>query len=512
MTMHHRLLCTMLLALSAGPRWAAADVRLPAVLGDHMVLQQNAEVTLWGWAYNGETVRIETSWGAKTQATANIRGEWKATIKTPQARSLERGIRREHISFAVPNENMVQIKDILIGEVWLCSGQSNMAMMLGPDYPAGNNDWYGEKSWKEEAARTNRPALRVFNIEKTASVVPQHDCKGALPDHITLPKNDAGLTPDVRAGWQPCTPETAPYISAVAYYFGVALQEKLGVPVGLVTGSVGASPIEAWISLDALRRLPGYGQATTAAHRASSAALFNGMIAPLTPMTIQGVIWYQGESNVGASTAAYAALLKTLIADWRAHFHRADLHFGVVQLASFGGPATVPVESGAAVVREAQAAVAAEVPGVGLTVAIDVGNGSIHPPNKREVGRRLALNALAKVYRLPVACSGPVYRAVAVEGSAIRLRFETMDGALVAKDGPLRQFSIAGADGKFVRADAVIDASTTRGDIVVSSPKVPNPAMVRYAWADNPAGCNLYNRAGLPASPFRSDRAPSQQR
>ena len=355
-----------------------------------MVLQQNAEVALWGWAYSGETVMVDASWGVKVQATADARGEWKVRIKTPPARPLERGIHREHISFAVRNENMVQIKDLLIGEVWLCSGQSNMTMMLGPDYPAGNNDWYGEKSWKEEAARTGRPALRVFNVEKTAGALPQNDCKGVLPDHITMPKNDAGLTPDVKTGWQPCSPETAPYISAVAYYFGVTLQERLGVPVGLVTASVGASPIEAWISLDSLRRLPGYAGATTAVHRAGSAALFNGMIAPLTPLAIRGVVWYQGESNVGASTASYSALLKTLIADWRARFRRDDLHFGVVQLANFGGRSTDPVESSAAFVREAQAAVAAEVPCVGLAVAIDLGSGSIHPPNKRDVGRRLA--------------------------------------------------------------------------------------------------------------------------
>jgi sialate O-acetylesterase len=301
----------------------------------------------------------------------------------------------------------------------------------------------------------------------------------------------------------------------VAYYFAAALQERLHVPVGLITSTVGGSPIEAWISLDSLRRLPGYAQTTARVHRYGPSALFNGMIGPLAPMTIRGVIWYQGESNVGASSADYAALLRTLVADWRGRFQCKDLPIDIVQLANFGRPTTDAVESKAALVREAQAAVAAEVPGVGLAVAIDLGDVTIHPPNKRDVGRRLALGAMAKTYRLPVPCSGPVYRGMAVEGSAVRLRFENTEGALVAMDGPLRQFFIAGADGKFHRADAVIEHATGSGigsgsgqgddTVVVSSPQTPNPVRVRYAWADNPAGCNLYNRAGLPAAPFRTD-------
>ena len=493
-----------------------ADVRLPAALGVHMVLQQNCEVTLWGLAYEGETVMIETSWGVKTHTIANAQGECRVKVRTPKARPLNQGIHREEITFTVPNENMVQIKDVLIGEVWLCSGQSNMTMMLGPDYPAGHNGWYGDKFWKEESRKTDHPALRVFNVEKTARALPQDDCKAVLPDHITLPKNARGLTSDLRTGWQVCTPDTAPYFSAVAYYFAVRLQEKLNVPVGLVTSDVGASPIESWISLKALRSLPAYAQATTKVHRIGPAALFNGMIAPLTPITFRGVLWYQGESNVGASANDYAALLKTLIADWRGRFDCDSLPFGIVQLANYGKSSS---ESKEAFVREAQAVVASEVTNVGLVITIDLGEVWIHPPNKRDVGNRLALWARAKVYgEKNLVFQSPLYKSHTVEGGTIRVLFDTgssllmvgkMNDHYIVKEAPkdkLQWFEIAGADGKFVRVDAVIDGDSA----VVSSPEVPAPTAVRYAWATNPQGCNLYNEAGLPVSPFRTDTGGKQ--
>ena len=486
-----------------------ADVRLPTVLGDHMVLQQNGEVTLWGWAYEGEKVVIETSWGVQTQVVADARGEWRVKVKTPAARPLRQGLHPEAITFTVPNENRVQIKDVLIGEVWLCSGQSNMTMMLGPDYPAGNNGWYGEKSWKAESRHTGRPALRVFNVEKTARAVPQDDCKAVLPDHITLPENEKGLAPDLRAGWQLSARDTAPYFSAVAYYFGVRLQEKLDVPVGLVTSDVGGSPIEAWISLEALRSLPAYAHTTNKVHRLGAAALFNGMIAPLTPMTVRGVLWYQGESNVGASSTGYAALLKTLIADWRGRFAQ-GLPFGIVQLANYGNS---PADTKAALIREAQAAVAEDVPDTGLAVAIDLGEATIHPPDKRDVANRLALWARAKLYgEKHLTYQSPRHHSHAVEEGKLRVRFDTggsplmvgkLDGSGDIKPTPKEKlcwFEIAGGDGKFVPADAVIDGDS----VVISSPEVPAPTAGRYAWATNPRGCNLYNKAGLPASPFRT--------
>lgn len=510
------LACIVTITVIGGSLSARADVRLPSVLGDHMVLQQQSEVTFWGWAYEDETIIIETSWGVKLQTIADAKGEWRVKVKTPAARPLNEGLHPEAITFTVPGENQVQIKDVLIGEVWLCSGQSNMSMMLGPDYPPGNNDWYGEKFWKQGLAKTVRPSLRVFNVEKTASARPQDDCKGVLPDHILLPVNAEGLTPDVRSGWQICNHDTAPYISAVAYYFGAKLQDALNVPMSLVTSDVGGTPIESWISLDALRQLPGQAQAATRVHRNGAAALFNGMIAPLTPMTFRGVIWYQGESNAGDSESEYAALLKTLIADWRGRFDRANLPFGIVQLANYGGPAH---DSKPALLRAAQSAVAGEVPGTGLAVTIDLGNGSIHPPDKCAVGNRLALWARAQVYgETNLVFQSPVNKSCTAAGASIRIHFDTagvplmvgqkndLDEVKPAPDEKLKWFEIAGADGKFIPADAVIDGDS----VLVSAPGISAPTAVCYAWADNPQGCNLYNESGLPAVPFRTAAEKNQ--
>ena len=490
---------------------AEADVRLPSILGDHLVLQQQSQVELWGWAYAGETVEIETSWGEKALAVAAKNGVWKACVKTPKARPLSQGVHPEHIDFSVAkNENAVRIQDVLIGEVWLCSGQSNMTMMLGSDYPAGRNNWFGDKFLAKETGKTNRPGLRVFNVEKTALLEPKDDCKGVFPDHVMFPKAGEFPVPPVGCGWRACSPECAPYISAVAYYFGAAIQEKLDVPVGVVTSAVGGSNIQAWTALDALRKIPGLEKAEPAAHRIGNAGLYNGMIAPITPMEFRGVLWYQGESNAGASADEYAVLLKTMIADWRARFHSDELPFGIVQLANYGVPSEGAAGSKAAQIRAAQAAVARDVPHVGLAVAIDLGEFRIHPPDKRDVARRLVLWAKAKVYgESGTVFQSPVYRCQSVEGGAMRVWFETpvplaigtLDEAGCFRetpDAPLVRFEIAGEDGKFVRASARVDGDS----VLVSAKEVQKPVAVRYAWADNPAGCNLYNKAGLPASPF----------
>jgi len=496
-----RVIAIVLVALTAcavPPLWA--DVRLPSVLGDHMVLQQASTVTLWGWAYEGEKVVIETSWGEKGEAVADARGDWKAFVRTPKAAALDREPRREWIRFTVPNENSIQLKDILFGEVWLASGQSNMCMMLGPDFPEGHNGWYGDKFWKEESARMAHPAIRVFNVEKSAAPDPCADCKGVLPDHVLLPVDNAGLTRDLLTGWQVCSPESAPYVSAVAYYFAVMLQKRLNVPLGIVTSAVGGSRIQAWMSAGALGAVEGHGQEAIKVHRMGSCALYNGMIAPLLPMAFRGVIWYQGESNADSPPGDYARLLAALIADWRAGFGNPNLPFDLVQLANYGKPATGPEESKVALVREAQAQVASTVPGVGMAVAIDLGTPVIHPPNKRDVADRLARIALARTYGLAQVCEGPVYQGMTVVGPALRLRFRNGGEPLVAAEGELRGFEIAGADGKFAPAAARIDGEC----VIVSSPAVPAPVAARYAWATNPQGCNLYNKAGLPSSPFRT--------
>jgi sialate O-acetylesterase len=490
-----------------------ADVRLPSVLADRMVLQQQSQITLWGWAYEGEKVVIETSWGEKAEAIADAKGDWRASIRTPKATPLEHGVpvRREWIRFTVPkDENSIQIKDLLIGEVWLASGQSNMCMMLGPDYPKGRNAWYGDKFWQEESARLSHPSIRVFNVEKTASPVPRDDCKGVLPDHVTLPVDKAGLTRDLMTGWQVCTSESAPYMSAVAYYFATMLQKKLNVPVGVVTSAVGGSRIQAWMSPEALRGVQGHESERIKVHRMGNSAFYNGMIAPLLPMTFRGVLWYQGESNADSPPGDYARLLSGLIADWRSGFGDPKLPFDIVQLANYGKPAAGFEDSKVALVREAQAQVAATAPDVGMAVAIDLGTPNIHPPNKRDVADRLARIALARTYGLSQPCEGPVYEGMTVEGTAIRLRFKTGGEPLVAREGggKLHGFFIAGADGHFIPADAKIEGET----VLVSAPSVETPASARYAWATNPEGCNLDNKAGLPASPFRTDTLPLPQK
>lgn len=475
---------------------ARADVRLPAVLADHMVLQQETAVTLWGWAFAGEEVVIETSWGIRTNAVADAEGAWKVKVRTPKAQPLRQGLHPESLSFTVPHQNMVQLKDVLIGELWLCSGQSNMAMLLGPDSPPGNNKWYGEAFWQAEAARAHRPGLRLFNVEKTGALTPQADCKGVMPDHVTLPKDSQGLTRELMRGWQACTPETATYFSAVAYYFGAELQDQLGVPVGLISSDLGGTTIQSWMRLEALRTVPGYAQAVAQVHRSGAAAFFNGMIAPLTPMTLQGVIWYQGESNVPAP-AEYGPLFQTLIQDWRRQFGAEDLFFYFVQIA----PYSYRKGTAAAELRAAQSS-ALQLKNTGMALSLDVGEPkNIHPPIKRTIGQRLAWQALAKTYgRKDVVADGPSLQAVRRENHQLHLTFRNLGGGLVARDGQaLRCFELAGADGQFAPATAAL----VENKLVVVSPEVAEPQAVRFAWgeADIP---NLVSRNGLPVAQFRA--------
>ena len=497
MQYHKRLLIASLSIAVLFPLCARADVRLPDVLGDHMVLQENSDAMLWGWAYAGETVLIETSWGIKTQVVADAKGEWRVKLKTPAAQPLDKGLHPENITFTVPGENAVQLKDVLIGEVWVCSGQSNMAMILGPDYPQGNNNWFGEAFWKEESKNAERPGLRLFNVEKTAAATPQVDCKGVIPDHIRLPKDKDGLTPYVKRDWQICTFETATYFSAVGYYFGATLQEKLNVPVGLVTCPVGGTPIESWISLDALHTLPDYSKATTEVHRNGNAALFNGMIAPLTPMKIKGVLWYQGESNMGMGSR-YGILFQVLINDWRRRFDNAELPFYFVQLAPFGNG-----RSGqAAALREAQAS-ALQLKNTGMAVTNDVGEpGNIHPKNKRDIGRRLAWQALNKTYGYKeIAADGPAFQALTFKDGKLNITFQDLGGGLISRDAkPLNCFEIAGPDHKFVPATAIIEGD----EVAVSSPVVSQPKTARFAWGDGDVP-NLMSKNGLPAAQFSAE-------
>jgi hypothetical protein len=434
---------------------AAADVRLPAVFSDHAVLQRDAAVAVWGWGDLGEGVTVTIAGQTKTAMVGHA-GRWQVKldkITDPGPHTL-----------TVKAKNTLVVNDVLVGEVWLASGQSNMAMGVNR-----------ARDFAKEQPAARVPQIRMFTVERRAARGPQADCKGK---------------------WQVCSPETVGRFSATAYFFGRDLHQALGVPVGLINSSVGGTDICAWTSyeaqagVDALRPV-----AAASEDRNSPAALFNGMIAPLIPYTIRGAIWYQGERNTRTPEAArlYAVQLPLLIRDWRHRWGQGDFPFAWVQLPNYRRPG-----DGWSLVREAMRR-SLGVPNTGMAITIDVGDpADIHPKDKQTVGRRLAQWALGTVYGKKVATSGPLPAGFEVRGSEVVVRFTHTDGGLHPKAGDLRGFEVKGADGQWVKATATVSGAT----VIASSSAAKQPTAVRYAWADNP-DANLYNGAGLPASPFR---------
>jgi sialate O-acetylesterase len=497
---------------------AAADVRLPAIISDNMVLLQDAKANVWGWADPGEKVTVKLG-DATASATTSAEGKWSAKLE-----GLKPG---SGLEMTIAGKNTLTIKNVAVGEVWLASGQSNMEWSI-------KNSADPEK----EIAAANFPDIRVFTVARKGS-----------PTRLD----------DVTGKWDVATPQTAASFTAVGYFFARELHAKLKQPIGVIHSSWGGTPVETWISPAGMKANPTFGdhwkkkleefpaakerheaamkrhaeaaekakaegkpapRAPRApdgpdAHFVAPSGLFNGMIAPLTPYTIRGAIWYQGESNAGKNNRGnmelYGQLFPTLILSWRYEFARAqelpredsDFPFLFVQLANYFPRRDEPSDSYWAQVREAQFRTL-EVPRTGMAVAIDIGEANdIHPKNKQEVGRRLALSALAQVYFQEMEYSGPLYSGMQVEDGQIRLNFSNSEGLKSKDGGPIKGFALAGEDRKFVWAEAKLE-----GDhVVVSSPKVPNPVAIRYGWADNP-DCNLVNAAGLPASPFRSDDWP----
>jgi len=478
---------------------------LPSVFSNHMVLQRGMPVPVWGRASPGAEVTVRTGkYDAK--AIADDNGCWKATLQPMEPGgpfTMEVNAGGETVS----------ISDVLVGEVWLCSGQSNMDFTLAS---TPKRSFSGVTDWQKEVASADHPRLRMFTAEWTLREFPQ---------------------PDVAGQWKPCSPETAVDFSAVAYYFGRDLQQQLGVPVGLVTCAYGASTIEAWMRPESLQAHPQFAQLLDAFGKAKLAfrdnpkafeeygnkmagwkggkrpknpdpgqdqhnpsVLHNGMIAPVAPYALRGAIWYQGESNL-PTRSIYTDLQEALIRDWRSLWGQPEMPFYFVQLAPNKYPSPEPAAGGSlAEMREFQAKTLA-VPHTGMAVTLDIGDEKdVHPRNKLDVGKRLARLALAGSYGGASAASGPVLREASVRDGRVVLVFDHAEG-LHAKDGPLKQFAIAGADGKFTTASAIIE----RDRVIVSSPAVPTPAHVCYAWADNPAGANLFNGEGLPAAPFRID-------
>lgn len=483
--MNNRLLKNVLLCgLCMLTSVISAHVRLCPLFTDHMVLQQRTQAPVWGTATPSARVEVTPSWNKKTYMTvADATGRWMLKIDTPKAGG--------PYTIMVSDGTPQILNDVLIGEVWLCSGQSNMSMPL--------KGWGKIKNYEQELADGNYPSIRLMQVKETASVEPASD-----------------FVATGEGGWQLCSSKTLEDFSATAYFFGRNLYQNRKVPVGLIHASWGGTILEAWTSLESLRQMHGRDDAFDSLERDKAAAkrgekesdepnrfsvLFNGMIHPLVPYAIKGALWYQGESHVG-QPILYRDILPMLIADWRGQWGY-DFPFYIVQLANHTELQTAPVaDSGWAGVREAQAMTAGHVKDVGMAVTIDLGEAAdIHPKNKQEVGHRLALAVRAQTYGEKISYSGPLYQSYRIEGEKIRLFFTHTDRGMNPQgDTVLKGFAIAGIDHRFHWADAVVEGNS----IVVSSPEVKQPLAVRYAWADNPIG-NLYNGAGLPASPFRTD-------
>ena len=480
---------------------AQADVSLPAVLAEHMVIQRGLPVHIWGSAAAGEAVAVAFR-GETRDTTADQLGRWSLYLPPVEAGG--------PFELSVKGQNRIELKDVLVGDVWVASGQSNMEMRVQSVAHA-----------QDEIAAAKYPRIRLFQALQKVSDYPLED----IAAHT----------------WTDCNPETVAHFSAAAYFFGRHLQQKLDIPIGLIETDWGGTPADAWTSLHSLAAdaalMPVFAEwarmnddhATTILERQKAdreweravekakaegaqppphpwrpnmdnswmpAGLFNAMIAPLTRFPIRGAIWYQGESNTSAERAPlYARLFQTMIRDWRRAWGQGDFPFLFVQIANFHtGPDGFWPD-----VRDAQRRTLA-LANTGMAVTIDIGNPKdVHPTDKQDVGLRLALAARAISYGEKIEYSGPLYRQATPESGALRVWFDHA-GTLKAKGGDLTGFEVAGANRKFLPATARIDGAT----VVVSNADVPAPVYVRYGWSSDPE-CNLYNAEDLPASPFRSE-------
>jgi sialate O-acetylesterase len=481
---------------------AQAAITMPQVFSDHMLLQREREVPVWGTASPGEKVTVEFA-GKKVDATADDKGEWSAKLpplKPGNATSLK-------ITGDKTAEPVV-FSDVLIGDVWICSGQSNMQWELRR-----------ARDGQAEADKAKYPNLRLFQVPRRSST--QASKQLERPQAATQPVQK------MQAQWAVCTPETAIDFSAVGYFFGRDLLEKQPeVPIGLIQNPWGGMPVESFMSEEAIQAetdfhilLEKRAAAATQEVRGPNGGLrppngpqwatniYNRMVYPLLPYAIKGAIWYQGESNAPRAEQ-YRKLFPAMIRDWRKQWGGGDFPFLFVQLANYGNGKPRPEQPAGsewAELREAQTMALAAVPNAGMAVIIDIGeNKDIHPKNKQDVGKRLALAAQKVAYgKDDLEFSGPIYREMQIDGDKIRIKFDHAKG-LKTKDGSAPAgFQIAGDDQKFVWADAKIDGQ----DVIVSSDKVQKPVAVRYGWADDPT-VSLYNAADLPASPFRTDDWP----
>lgn len=507
--MNARLLITIMLAAMSMAH-ASAEVKLPKMLSDHAVLQRERPIHLWGWATPGAHLRA--SFHQQTVAAiVNARGEWNVYLQPEQPGG--------PYALTITGDGAdAVVNDLLVGDVWIASGQSNMEFPLkgfGPTMPLKDQE-------KEIAAATN-PKLRLLIVDKKGSDTP---------------------VDDIARGWMECTPDTAREFSAVAYFFGRDIAAKENVPVGLVDATWGGTPADSWISMNTLgtnaQLLPAFAEratfadqqtnleATVAAEKREDdeakaagkpapwhpwhpdemswlpAGLYNGMIAPLTPMSIRGFLWYQGETNSTPKRAPYyEALFRAFIGDWRMHFAQGRLPFLFVQISSFDSPG-----EDWGMIRDAQRRTL-DVYGTAMAVTLDVGTAeNVHPPDKQTVGNRLALAARNIVYGEPTHYEGPTFREATPEltadgtTDAMRVWFDHAAG-LNFHNHAATGFELAGTDHHFVQAEASVHGET----VLVRSASVPHPVYVRFDWSSIVQN-SLYNSDGLPASTFTSEPSP----
>lgn len=504
---------------------ALADVKLPGIFGDHMLLQRELATPIWGWAAPGEKVTVRIA-GQEKKAEADQSGRW--VVKLDPMNANKKGHALE-----VQGSNKVIFKDVLVGDVWICSGQSNM------EWSVRNT-----KNAKQEIAAADYPAIRLFNV----------------PGHTTA---RLGKT-DLPGQWNVCSPQTVSGFSAVGYFFGRHIHQQGDVPVGLIGSNWGGTRIEPWVAPEGFRKISELksiaekvnrfdtkvpeGKATWEAYfdgvekwvgqsrssfrngkafsepprmpgfkgHGDPTAIYNAMIHPLVPYGVRGGIWYQGESN-GGEGVEYFHKMRALIEGWREIWNQGDFefYFYFVQLADFQHPNDNPAGGdGWARIREAQRQ-ALTIPYTGMAVITDIGEAKdIHPRNKQDVGIRLAHWAVRDTLgKTDTVVSGPLFKSMKIEGAKIRLTFDHVGGGLMVgekvglkptkeiKEGKLKRFAIAGKDKVWQWADTEFDGD----NVIVSSEAIPEPVAVRYAYSMNPEGANLYNREGLPASPFRTD-------
>jgi sialate O-acetylesterase len=444
------------------------EVKLPAIFSDNMVLQQKTDAAIWGTAAKNSTVKVTTSWNGKSYtARAGSDGKWKVKVATPSAGG--------PYEVSVSDGATLKLKNVLIGEVWVCSGQSNMEM------PMKGYMNQPIKGSNEAIATSSNPAIRLFTVTKASNLQPQDDFTG---------------------GWKNCEPENVSTFSATAYYFGLMLNKVLNVPIGLINSSWGGTRVEPWISEEGFIKfdfitMPDKNQTGTLSPQTPT-VLFNAMISPMVGYGIRGAIWYQGESNRNEADK-YTLLLPGMVENWRSLWGVGEFPFYYVQIAPFDY-GTSGLSS--AYLREAQLKASTAIPNMGMASIMDIGEkANIHPADKKTGSDRLAFLALVNTYgKSGFTGSGPVMKEMTVAGSVVKLTFNNASNGLTSFGKELTCFEVAGANKRFYPASAFLTGS----GVTLFSPSVAEPVAVRYAFKDFIVG-DLFNIEGLPASSFRTD-------